>query len=305
MPLVSAVGRKPSYFDLYGQSALRYSDIKLAYLDELAKIMFTVSPIEGSLLAAAKPIDDKFKKYCDLIIDICEKLGFVLLSIDGVRSIESKHEMIDGAEWFYLECVQVKYHVYNCIFNAKAVSDSVSVLLNDLSELGYKKGEIDLIKEKKFRSDFIQKSKNKEFSEFWEVCGPWLKNLGQFRDALIHRQSIPVFFQYAKDKMVIDLRPAGVTIVNGKETVNFELSGSNGTFSGANFKFKGLDVIAPWKLSYVMPNDIASYDEGARKNKLYYHDFQPILEFCRLAFKQLRSLSEIAFKETFNKIATP
>ena len=299
MHIVSAEGRKPSYFDLYGQSALRYSDIKLACLDELAKKMFTVSPVEGTLVAAAKP-PDKFRKYCDLIIDICEKLGFLLLAIDGVRSIESKHELIDGSEWYFLECVQVKYHLYNCIFNAKAVSDSVSVLLNDLFELGYIKGQIDLIKERKFRRDLIARSK--QFGEFWEACGAWFRNLGQFRDALIHRQSIPVFFPYAKDKMVIDLRPAGVTIVDGKETVNFELSGSNGTFSGANFKFKGLDVIAPWKLSYVMPNNIASYDEGARKNKLYFHDFQDVLGFCRLAFKQLRGLSEIAFKEIFNQI---
>jgi hypothetical protein len=53
-----------------------------------------------------------------------------------------------------------------------------------------------------------------------------------------------------------------------------------------------------------MPNDIARYDEGVRKLNLQFNDFQDVLEFCRLTFKQLRSLSEIAFKETFNQIAT-
>jgi hypothetical protein len=52
-----------------------------------------------------------------------------------------------------------------------------------------------------------------------------------------------------------------------------------------------------------MPNSIARYDDGMRKGDLKFGDFQDVFGFCRLAFIQLKSLAEIAFKETFEQIA--
>lgn len=269
-------------------------------MDQLAKQLVEVSSVPDAMMVAARPRDE-FRNDYNLIVDICEKLGFLWLAAEEIANIESKREFIDGSEWHYLECSRVKYHVYDCIFNAKAVSDSVSVLLNGLFGFGYSRGEIDFIKTRKFRRDLI--SRSEKLGEFWSDYSTWFKNLALFRDAVIHRQSIPVFILHPETKVAFDFRPVGVEIVDGKETLNFGLAaGSSGFVPTLNLKFKGSQVIAPWKPSYVMPKDIISYDHLSSKNEVKFDDFQDVLGFCRAAFDRLRGLSEIAFSETLNVI---
>jgi hypothetical protein len=301
---ISAKDRKPSYFDLYGQSELVGTKIELAYLDQLAKRFFSASLIEGTKVVEAKP-NQQLQKLFDIIVDICEKLGFLWLAGQEVERIQSKHEIIDGDKWYYVECGQIKYHLYSCIFNAKATSDSVSVLLNELHRLGYERGQIDLIKERKFRRDLKQKCH--QFDTYWKGYGSWFTNLGEFRDATIHRQFIPVFVPFPKDRMVADFRPVLATNIDGKATIFFTLHGITGhfaSFSKGIFKFKGLQIVTSQQCGYVMPNSIARYDDGMRKGDLKFGDFQDVFGYCRLAFIHLKSLAEIAFKETFEQIAT-
>lgn len=297
---VPADKRVPSYFDLYGQSSLRDAHIKLEHLDGLAKAFLTrPSPIAGTPFLAVKPRDE-FKELYNLVTDICEKLGFLRLAIDAVQRIQSKHEVIDGAEWYYLECEEVKYHVYNCIFNAKAVSDSVSFLLKNTFGLSYERGEIDFIKEKRFRGEVILI--DSKFGEIWKNHGGWFKNLVRFRDGLIHRQFIPVYVPDSEYKVVFDFRPVGTEIVDGQETIHFDLAGGcDGKFPARKFKFKRTDVAIPWKPSYVMPNDIVSYVELSSKSKLKFDDYQKVLDFCNFAFDRLKELSEVAFRVTLEK----
>ena len=249
---------------------------------------------------AAKP-KDQFRTSHDLIIDICEKLGFLWLAADEIEHLQSKCELIDGTNWYYLECGRVKYHLYNCIFNSKAVSDSVSVLLNDIFALGYVAGKIDFIKESKFRRDLIQESD--KLGHLWREHATWFGKLARFRDALIHRQSFPVFVPYPETKVVFDLHNVGTEIVDGREILYFDLvGGPTGVLPTRHFKFKGSKFVAEWKPSYVMPNDVVSYTELSRKSKINFDDFQDAVGFCHFAFDRLKELSEIAFEETLEQI---
>ncbi len=293
-------GRDPSYIDLYGQSELRSTEVKLANLDQLAKQLIEVSVIPGGPFVAAKP-KDEFRASHDLIIDICEKLGFLWLAANEIERLESKCELIDGTKWYYLECGRVKYHLYNCIFNSKAVSDSVSVLLNEIFELDYVAGKIDFIKERKFRRDLIRESE--KLGQLWNQHATWFGKLARFRDSLIHRQSFPVFVPYPETKVVFDLHNVGVEIVDGREILYYDLvGGPTGVLPTRHFKFKGSKFVAEWKPSYVMPNDIVSYTQLSRKSKINFDDFQDAADFCHFAFDRLRELSEIAFEETLEQI---
>jgi hypothetical protein len=297
---ISPKSRTPSYVDLYGQSVLRNTSQKLLFLDQLARELVEFSGIPGGPFVAAKP-KEKFRTSHDLIIDICEKLGFLWLASKEIERLQSKCELIDGSNWYYLECSRVKYHLYSCIFNSKAVSDSVSVLLNSLFRLGYVAGEVDFIKERKFRRDLIKKSEN--LDELWKSHAAWFINLGSFRDALIHRQSFPVFIRYPETKVVFDLQYVGVEVIDGKETIYYDLTGGpTGVLPARIFKFRGSEFVAQWKPVYVMPIDIVNFTRLSSKKKFNFDDFQDAKDFCRVAFDRLRELSEIAFKETLQEI---
>lgn len=177
----------------------------------------------------------------------------------------------------------------------------MSVLLNDIFALGYVGGKIDFIKERKFRRDLIRESN--KLGLLWKEHANWFAKLAGFRDALIHRQSFPVFVPYPETKVVFDLHNVGVEIVDGREILYFDLvGGPTGVLPTRHFKFRGSKFVAEWKPSYVMPNDIVSYTESSRKSKIDFDDFQDAVDFCHVAFDRLRELSEIAFEETLKQI---
>ena len=290
--------------DLYGQSELRNAETPLRCVDELAKHLIEINPNvnlsrHGGPFVIAKP-KERHKVIFDLVTDICEKLGFLLLAADEIDEIRSKFEHIDGSRWYYLECGRVKYHLYDCIFSSKAVSDSVSMLLNELFRLGYVRGEIDFIKERRFRYDLIQR--NHKLHQLWENHAVWFKSLNRFRDALIHRQSFPVFIRYPETKVVFDLLYEGSETVDGITTDYYDIiGGPTGVLPRRNFKFRGSKFVASWKPDYVMPKDIDRFNNPTKKD-YDLNDFQDAPGFCNFAFVRLRELSEIAFEVALNQI---
>ena len=165
---------KKTYNFLYSQSYLLTLGIKMKYLDELEVLLV---PREEN-----KPMFRKgYMQQTQGIMDICEKIGFLHLALEYMVEIEEK-----GAGQRL-----AKYHFYNFIYHCKACLDSIAVLLNHQLNLGFSGGKID------FRNmSFVQKLQQIGVftKDFWKKFGQWITRIIDYRDAIIHRVSVPVLF---------------------------------------------------------------------------------------------------------------
>jgi hypothetical protein len=294
--------RRPAYWDLYGQSDLRLASIKLEHLDELANRMLETHKIDEAKLIAAKP-KQKWGLHFDIVVDIREKLGFVRTATDQIKSLESRTEFIGTAFWQHVECSAVKYHLYNVIYNSKATTDSVSVFFNLLFRLRYSKGSIDLIKnEKQFRDSVIKKCSTPDLATFWRTHGKWFDDLLKLRNSLIHKQSIPVFVHDRKNNIAFDFFPVYDVSSDGKQLSHYDLMMGTDGRPALTFKVRGKQRVLPAPFHYVFPKEPVTYLQMASELKLRPEDFQRVTGYCDAAFEHVKSLSEIAFKESLEII---
>lgn len=146
----------------------------MKYLDELEALLV---PREDN-----KPMFRKeYKQQTQQIMDICEKIGFLHLALAYIIEIEEK-----GAGQRL-----AKYHFYNFIYYSKACLDSIAVLLNYQLNLGFGGGKRD------FRNmSFVQKLQQIGLftKDIWNKFGQWITSIIIYRDAIIHRLSVPVLF---------------------------------------------------------------------------------------------------------------
>jgi hypothetical protein len=295
--------RKPAYWDLYGQSNLRVASVRLEHLDELAGRILETRGIEEPKLVSVKP-KQRWSLHFEATMDICEKLGFVRVATEEIRRIESKTELVGTVFWQDVECSAVKYHLYNVIYNSKATTDSVSVFLNLLFGLGYSKGDIDLIRNRKqFRDIAIRKCSTSDLATFWATHGKWFDDLLTLRDSLIHKQSIPVFVYDHRSNMALDFFPVYDISSDGKKVSHYDLMvGTDGTPS-LTFKLRGSQKVLPAPFHYVFPKKPVTFLQMASELKLKPENLQRVTEYCDTAFGYVKDLSEIAFKESLQIIA--
>ena len=294
--------RKPAYYDLYGQSDLRNSDIKIQCLDELARLFLTSQPLEGTPLMQVRPRAE-YATHLALIVDICEKLGILWRTAVETRGLESRRVIMDSCHFQYIEIPRAKYYLYTCIYNTKAITDSVSVLFNTIFDLRYELKKVDLIRNRKFRRDV--KKHSDALDIFWATHAQWFKDLGDLRNALIHRESVPVFIRDSANNAVYDLISVRTEQRNGKMNTDFDLLlATEGKMPQRSFKFRGKELAAPMGFNYAFPRMRISYTQiWVEQMKLKFADFQRVIDFEDVAFLRSKELSELAFKETARLLA--
>lgn len=170
---------------LYGQSTLRKFGINFEKLENIAPLLLktTVHPNYVQI----EPLPNR-SDWVEQIQDICEKLDFLRVSKDTINILENH---LDKGVWV-IHVEETKFFFYMSVFNSKSLLDSISMLLRNLFSLNeFSKGEIDLVRNWKFRealsikSDIIHTFIQKNLS--------WINNIKEYRDILIHRNRMPIF----------------------------------------------------------------------------------------------------------------
>ncbi len=122
----------------------------------------------------------------DNLKDVIEKFGFVVLSrnlcMKVPTHIEGKHLQAHG---YYRS-----YYFSNLVLYTKATLDLVAVTLNSFSNLGFTRGNIDFAKGK--FADAVGQS-FPSFRRFQRRYGKWIRQLVEYRDALIHKKSVDLY----------------------------------------------------------------------------------------------------------------
>jgi len=178
---------------LYHQSYLGEINIRPNNLDALVK---SINKLRRKRRPDFKKVDKGSVQlseeylYIEYISDALEKLGFLYFARDKIKkNIKDLHAG--------------KYHIYNSIFDCKALLDTMAGLLNHHYKLGQRRGGIDLK-----RSEFMQKlaDKNsllaKEIGKFMV----WVKAVSEWRDTLIHKRGI-LLFLVKGDRYLMPIRP--------------------------------------------------------------------------------------------------
>jgi len=128
--------------------------------------------------------------YLEYISDALEKLGFLYFARDEIKNnIKDLHAG--------------KYHVYNSIFDCKALLDTIAGLLNHHYKLGQRRAGIDLK-----RPEFRQKLANENSPLVREIdkFEVWVKAVSEWRDTLIHRHGILLLF-ITNNRYLMPIRP--------------------------------------------------------------------------------------------------
>ena len=290
--------------DLYGQSMLRYAELRLSHLDNLAKILFEteIRIAEEGLFNAPKP-KHGYEGYVDMIIDVCEKLGFIWMSGQEIKNITSESILIDNVPHKQAKSSEVKYHFYSLIYNCKANSDSCSHIFNFIHELGFKQEDRDILRNEEFRKALSKKSV--DFDAYWKKYGGWFGNLNKRRDQLIHRESMPILTRHFHTKTVYDILPMKTYPLGGGR---FDFMGVVGTIGKHKFDFRpqrgGLGVALPSPFDYVFPKERINFQQIAiGRLRRRFSDFESVADYCGTAFRRFKELSEISFKEALNHIS--
>lgn len=290
---------KPDHLDLYGQSLLRQTNIKLKYLDEIATNIMKPEIDEENIQTKMEFLDVNLNAVIySSIIDISEKLGFLFFSWNQITDFENHRDYFEDMPYQRMFSPLIKFHLYNFIYNAKAVLDSISVLLNDLYKLGFSGGDRDLARNTKFRSKVF--NKNRTIKRLYEINEDRFNTLLKYRDAVIHRKSIMVFISIPKkipfdyllkrtEKMGSGLKHIihMPTLISGKPKIKFKVK--NGV------------LLTPHAFHYVMPKEPLNYEEITRK-KFKKQKYIKIRRFCKNTFSVLRDFSEVVFEATYNSI---
>lgn len=121
--------------------------------------------------------------------DVMSKLVFVMLSQELYsKAKKTTHDSVTGSHirWHGM---YDQYYFYNFVFYSKAVLDSVAVTLNYYFKFGKHGGEIDFAKGS-FRAEIERQLTS--FKDFTTKYGSWIKNLVEYRTAIIHRKTVEI-----------------------------------------------------------------------------------------------------------------
>jgi len=141
----------------------------------------------------------RLKKYASIVEDIVDKFSFLFLAKDQILS----HEMqLNVQKRFY-----VKYFAYTFVFMTKSFLDSLAVFINEIYQLSFNGGEIDL-KKGKFINEI--KNKNNELYSLLSMKHNFITKVVKYRDNLIHKHglyvgAIPTVPEYLTDPKEVDL----------------------------------------------------------------------------------------------------
>ena len=178
---------------LYHQSYLGEINVRPKNLDALVE---TINKLRRKKGPDVKKVDKGSVQlaeeylYLEYISDALEKLGFLYFARDKIKkNIKDLHAG--------------KYHIYNSIFDCKALLDTIAGLLNHHYKLGQRRGSIDLK-----RPEFMQKLANKNFQLAREIgkFEVWVKAVSEWRDTLIHRHGVLLLF-VKDDRYLIPIKP--------------------------------------------------------------------------------------------------
>jgi hypothetical protein len=121
----------------------------------------------------------RLKKYAGAVEDIVEKYSFLMLARDQITA----YEAITNIDKLF----HVKYHTYSFVFMTKAFLDSIAVFINEIYQLGFNGGQIDLKKQSFLES---LRTSDAELAQIIDRMRAWLDYVVKYRDNLIHRHSL-------------------------------------------------------------------------------------------------------------------
>lgn len=110
------------------------------------------------------------------------KFGFIIYSSECISELNGKPNGQVG----------VNYYFAHFVYDTRSFLDSVATALNHHFQLGYKQKAIDLEREV-FRASV--KTKARSLGMLLQKKQKWISDVKEWRDALIHRYSIPVMPQ--------------------------------------------------------------------------------------------------------------
>lgn len=119
------------------------------------------------------------RDHADAVEDVVDKFSFLLLAKDQLLGHERS---VSPDKRFY-----VKFLVYNYVFLTKALLDSLAVFVNDVFQLGFRGGQIDLK-----RGMFIDALEQQDSSLTSKIRSrkSWIDLVVRYRDNLIHRHGL-------------------------------------------------------------------------------------------------------------------
>lgn len=116
----------------------------------------------------------------DDLLNMSMKLGFTWQARDFIFKIASDNNP---------DVILANFYLSNFIYDAKAFLDSVAISLNDFYKLGFKDGDIDLVK-----GTFVNMLEKKSpiLSQYIRKNTKWISDVVDWRMKIIHRFSILV-----------------------------------------------------------------------------------------------------------------
>ncbi len=121
----------------------------------------------------------RLRIHAGAIEDIVDKFSFLLLARDQISDLENK---TISDKRFY-----IKYFSYTFVFMQKSLLDTIAVFINEIYELGFRGGDIDLNKGR-----FLAAIKNKDAELGRKISSKqqWVNYVVKYRNNLIHRHGL-------------------------------------------------------------------------------------------------------------------
>jgi len=287
----SARDEASTYF-LYGQSTLRKFGIEFKELENITPFIL-IKEIKKKF-EEIKPVSG-FESHVEQIQDICEKLDFLRVCSNTLQRLENHREQ--GV--FVIHIEEAKFFFYMFIYNLKALMDSISILLKIIFELAqFKKGQIDIIRNSKYQKTISERSLN--IDGFLKKHSDWTKTILNYRDCLIHRNTIPIFIR--------DLSRSSIFIIqyvrqekDGHRYLYIHITESESIIS-LDKKRGRVGLRNPFNY-VVYKKPIPLYGILQIKNNKQ-EDFISTTDFCQKSFTISKELIELVFRELYNKLTT-
>jgi len=281
----------PTHF-LYGQSTLRKFGIEFKELEDITPLILTKEIKEK--YEEIKPVSG-FKSHVEQIQDICEKLDFLRVCNTTLQYLENHRE--HGV--FVIHIEEAKFFFYMFIYNLKALMDSISILLKIIFTLAqFKKGQIDIIRNIKYQKTISERSSN--IGGFLKKYSGWTKSILNYRDCLIHRNTIPIFIRDLTRNSIFIMqyvRPEK----DGPRYLYIHITESESIIA-LDKERERVGLRNPFNyVFYKKPTPL--YGILQLKNKKQ-EDFISITDFCQKSFLISKELIELTYGELYVKLTT-
>lgn len=121
----------------------------------------------------------RLRTYAGAVEDIVEKFSFLLLARDQIATLEN--QTLPDKRF------HIKYFSYTFVFMEKAFLDSIAIFINEIYELGFRGGKIDL---KKGSFLWAVGDADAELGKAIDSKRNWLDYVVKYRDNLIHQHGL-------------------------------------------------------------------------------------------------------------------